>query len=54
VEGVVQPAPAPRFNVTPGAVQGPPPTIGEHNLSGLRDWGFAPERVEALKLKGVI
>ena len=54
VEGVVQPAPAPRFNVTPGAVQGPPPPIGGHNESGLRDWGFAPERVEALKLKGVI
>ena len=25
VEGVVQPAPAPRFAATPGAVQGPPP-----------------------------
>jgi alpha-methylacyl-CoA racemase len=54
VEGVVQPAPAPRFDATPGAIQGPPPAIGGHNLSGLRDWGFAPERVQELKSKGVI
>jgi alpha-methylacyl-CoA racemase len=54
VDGVVQPAPAPRFDATPGAVQGPPPAIGGHNMSGLRDWGFAPERVQELKSKGVI
>lgn len=54
IDGVVQPAPAPRFDMTPGGVQGPPPAIGGHNLSGLRDWGFAPERIDELKSKGVI
>ena len=54
LEGVVQPAPAPRFDATPGAVQGPPPAIGGHNKSSLRDWGFAPARIEELTSKGVI
>lgn len=54
LEGVVQPAPAPRFEATPGAVQGPPPAIGGHNTSSLRDWGFAPARIEELTSKGVI
>lgn len=54
VEGVVQPAPAPRFAATPGAVQSPPPQIGEHNVAALRDWGLPQERVDALKAKGVI
>lgn len=54
VEGVVQPAPAPRFSATPGGVQGPPPGIGAHNASGLEDWGVLPEAVEDLKKNGVI
>jgi alpha-methylacyl-CoA racemase len=54
IEGVVQPAPAPRFVATPGAVQGPPPKIGAHNLDALRDWGLPPGRVDELKNKGVI
>ena len=43
IAGVVQPAPAPRFDRTPGAVQGPPPAIGAHNETALRDWGLAAE-----------
>ena len=39
LEGVVQPAPAPRFSDTPGAVQGPPPQIGADRAAILRDWG---------------
>ncbi len=54
LEGVVQPAPAPRFDATPGAVQGPPPVVGGHNISSLRDWGFAPARIEELTSMGVI
>ncbi|MFM9865236.1 MAG: CaiB/BaiF CoA transferase family protein [Micropepsaceae bacterium] len=54
IEGVVQPAPAPRFEATPGSVQGPPPAIGGDNISALRDWGLAPARIEELKSKGVI
>jgi alpha-methylacyl-CoA racemase len=54
VEGVVQPAPAPRFMATPGAVQSGPPGIGAHNVEGLRDWGFSDARIQDLKAKGVI
>jgi len=39
VEGVVQPAPAPRFSATPGAVQGIAPGVDEHRDDILRDWG---------------
>jgi len=39
VEGVVQPAPAPRFSRTPGAVQGPPPQPGADVEQTLVDWG---------------
>jgi alpha-methylacyl-CoA racemase len=52
--GVVQPAPAPRFSSTPGAIQGPPPTIGEHNLSALRDWGLSEELIDRLRRDSVI
>jgi len=43
LEGVTQPAPAPRFSVTPGAIQGPPPKIGSHNTSALADWGVSTQ-----------
>ncbi|MEO1475196.1 MAG: CaiB/BaiF CoA-transferase family protein [Pseudomonadota bacterium] len=39
--GVVQPAPAPRFLGTPGAIQGPPPGIGQHTDEILSDWGVS-------------
>jgi len=41
IEGVVQPAPAPRFSKTPGAVQGLPPGQGEHTDEILKDWGIS-------------
>ena len=52
VEGVTQPAPAPRFSATPGAVQAPPPGIGQHTESALADWGFSADDVAALKASG--
>ncbi len=54
LEGVVQPAPAPRFSATPGAIQGPPPKIGAHNDEALTDWGFTAAEVAALKEKGAL
>ncbi|HYD87443.1 MAG TPA: CaiB/BaiF CoA-transferase family protein [Vitreimonas sp.] len=39
VEGVVQPAPAPRFSRTSGAIQGPPAAAGAHSAEILSDWG---------------
>ena len=54
IEGVVQPAPAPRFSATPGAIQGPPPKIGAHNDEALSQWGFSGAEIEALKASGAL
>ena len=48
VAGVMQPAPAPRFSVTPGAIQSPPPAIGAHDREALGDWGFSSGEIDAL------
>ena len=48
VGGVVQPAPAPRFSRTKPAIQGPPPSPGEHTGEVLADWGFMPEDIARL------
>lgn len=39
-DGQVQPAPAPRFSRTPGAIDGAPPVPGEHTVAALLDWGI--------------
>ena len=52
--GVTQPAPAPRFSKTPGAIQGPPPAIGAHDQEALLDWGFSEADVMALKANGAL
>jgi alpha-methylacyl-CoA racemase len=49
VGGVTQPAPAPRFSATPGAIQGPPPAIGAHTAEALKDWGLSDADVAALE-----
>jgi alpha-methylacyl-CoA racemase len=54
VEGVVQPAPAPRFARTPSAIQRPPPRPGEHTLEALHDWGFSAAELEQLRASGAI
>jgi len=51
IDGVVQPAPAPRFSRTPAQVQPLQTLQGERALS---DWGFSDERVAQLKAAGVI
>jgi alpha-methylacyl-CoA racemase len=48
-DGVVQPAPAPRFSRTPGAIQRSPPTPGEHTEAVLSDWGFSADELAALR-----
>ncbi|MBP7818124.1 MAG: CoA transferase [Phenylobacterium sp.] len=54
VAGVTQPAPAPRFSATPGAIQGPPPATGAHDVEALTDWGFSAAEIEALKAAGAL
>ncbi len=39
-DGVTQPAPAPRFSRTPGALSQPPPLPGQHTTEALAEWGL--------------
>ena len=52
--GVMQPAPAPRFSRTPGAIQRPPAWPGQHTDELLADWGFAPADIAALRASGAV
>ena len=54
VAGVVQPAPAPRFSRSKGAIQRPPPEVGEHSDEVLHEWGFASDEIESLREAGAI
>ncbi len=54
LDGVAQPAPAPRFSKTPGAVQSPPAPPGAHNREALSDWGFEPAEIDALEAAGAL
>ncbi|MBO0335279.1 CoA transferase [Sneathiella sp. CAU 1612] len=53
-EGIVQPAPAPRFSRTEGAIQSPPCLPGEHTVEAMRDWGIADDTIDELRNAGVI
>ena len=48
--GVDQPAPAPRFSRTAGAIAGAPPERGEGGREALADWGFERPRIERLDI----
>lgn len=52
VDGVLQPAPAPRFSRTPGAIQNPPPRPGQDTQAVLSDWGFSAQEQEHLRATG--
>jgi alpha-methylacyl-CoA racemase len=54
VDGVVQPAPAPRFSRTPPAVRNRPPEAGENNREAMLAWGFDDAEVEALVAAGAL
>ncbi len=54
VAGVSQPAPAPRFDRTPGAIGGPPPHFGQHTDDTLAEWGFTTGEREKLRQAGAI
>lgn len=46
-DGVTQPAPAPRFSRTPGAIRRKPPQRGEGGAQALADWGVAKKAADA-------
>ena len=52
VDGVVQPAPAPRFSRTPAAHPNPAPSTGEHTLQVLKEAGFSAAEVQSLLAAG--
>jgi alpha-methylacyl-CoA racemase len=54
VDGVTQPAPAPRFSRTPGAVDRPPPRPGEHTDEVLGELGLDAGDLADLRERGVI
>ncbi len=54
VNGVSQPAPAPRFSRTPGAVARGAPRRGEGGAQALADWGFSQTEIEAIRANGAV
>jgi len=53
VNGIPQPAPAPRFSRTPGVISRKPPERGEGGRAALADWGFGEAEVKKLAALGV-
>jgi alpha-methylacyl-CoA racemase len=54
VNGVVQPAPAPRFSRTPGEISRPASHPGQHTDEALVDWGFSAGEVAKLRETGAV
>jgi alpha-methylacyl-CoA racemase len=54
VDGAPQPAPAPRFSRTPGAVERAPVSPGADTDAALTDWGIGPDEVAVLRASGAI
>jgi alpha-methylacyl-CoA racemase len=49
VDGVVQPAPAPRFSITPPALPRPASAAADDSAGIFSDWGLAPDILQALQ-----
>ena len=54
VEGVAQPAPAPRFSRTQGAISRAAPRRGEGGAQALADWGFSAAEIEGIRARGAL
>jgi alpha-methylacyl-CoA racemase len=54
LDGVTQPAPAPRFSRTPGGVRGGQRLPGADTREVLSEWGFADDEVERLLTGGAV
>ncbi|BCQ27020.1 CoA transferase (plasmid) [Caballeronia sp. NK8] len=52
-DGVVQPAPAPKFSQTPSAISRPAPRRGEGGAGALRDWGLDESEIARLRASGL-
>ena len=49
LDGIVQPAPAPRFSRTQGEIQGPAAMAGEHTREVLSAWNFSDQEIGELQ-----
>ncbi len=54
IDGVVQPAPAPRFSRTPCDRPSSPQAPGDDCRPALADWGIAEDRIDALFAAGIL
>jgi alpha-methylacyl-CoA racemase len=54
LDGVVQPAPAPRFDRTPGRIPRPPSLRGEHSREVLRELGLGEAEIASLLAERVV
>ena len=54
LDGVTQPAPAPRFSRTPSKIQKGPSADGVDTEAVLSDWGYDAARIAALRSAKVI
>jgi alpha-methylacyl-CoA racemase len=54
LDGVPQPAPAPRFSRTTADTPRPPQHIGESTDQALADWGFDHEEITRLRDAGML
>ena len=54
LDGVVQPAPTPRFSRTAPTIQRAPAWAGEHTEEVLTDWGLSADEIAALKSSNAI
>lgn len=54
VDGVTQPAPAPRFSRSTPEVTSSAAQPGQHSTAILQDWGIAPELIAQLQAKNII
>ncbi|TSA53533.1 MAG: CoA transferase [Actinobacteria bacterium] len=54
VDGVTQPAPAPRFSRTATTLPSAPAHAGQHSRAVLSDWGFDAARIDSLISSGAV
>ena len=54
VEGIIQPAPAPRFSRTPGEISQPPLETGTNNISALGPWNMTQDQIGQLERDGTL
>lgn len=54
VDGVVQPAPTPKFSRTKSEIQSPPCAPGQHSQEVLLEWGISQEKIDNLMAGSIV